>query len=131
MIYDKVWYKNLIKPKFQPSERVFPIAWAILYLTIIISFFIILFCQMSLLKVFAIAFFSIQLGLNFSWTNVFFVRKNLKKSFELTWILLFFVVITAILFYNASLIAGIIFTPYVIWCGFAVYLMHNIYKLNG
>lgn len=130
MKYDNEWYKNLNKPKFQPSAKVFPVVWAILYLLMGVAFYLILRSPISIYKVVSIMIFGVQLGINLMWTSVFFKNKNLKRSYELTVFLAIYLFITVILFYYVSPMAGILMFPYLCWSVFAVFLMYKIYKLN-
>lgn len=130
MKYDNEWYQNLKKPKFQPSAKVFPFVWSILYLLMIFSFFLIITAPLTLYKIVAIIIFGVQLGINLMWTSVFFKDKNLKKSYELTIFLVIYLGLTIFLFYQVSPLAGVLMIPYFCWCIFAVFLMYKIYKLN-
>jgi len=131
MNYDKLWYSSLNKPKFQPPAKVFPIVWGILYILMVFAFFIIIFSPISYIKFAALLLFFIQLGINLTWSDVFFKKHRLRESFELTILLLVYVILTVLLFYQVSPIASFLMLPYVLWCTFAAFLMHGIYKLNS
>lgn len=131
MKYDNEWYKSLKKPKIQPNAKVFPIVWGILYLLMAFAFFLIVTSPLNLYKIVAIMIFGVQLGINLMWTRVFFIEKNLKKSYELTIFLVIYLGITIFLFYQVSTLASVLMLPCFCWCFFAVYLMYKIYKLNS
>jgi benzodiazapine receptor len=119
------WYNKLNKSVLTPPPIVFSIVWTILYLTIIASFVVYLRNKPALL---GIVFFLIQLGLNLSWTPVFFRLKRINLSLLiiiLTWI---FILLTMFVFYQTSRLSAYLLIPYVLWVSFAIYL--NAYIVN-
>lgn len=131
--FDKEWYKNLKKPKFQPPSWIFGPVWTVLYIFMFLALFLIIIennLQTSNLKIICVTLFLLQLILNFSWTPVFFVRKNLKGAFLLCIFLAFAVALTTFTFFYAFAISGLLMLPYLIWSIFATYLSGAIWLLN-
>ena len=113
-------------------DIVFPIAWAIIYLAIGISTFLV-WRDKEIKRINRktdIIWFAIHMFFNILWPLLFF---------RLGWILiacidLAFMVITAIIvmyrYYDSNLHAGIIFNIYVAWLIYAMYLNLGIVILN-
>ena len=68
------WYNNVEKPFLTPPNNVFPIAWSILYVLIIISTFMVLRDTDSYNRKKANNLFIIQLFLQVLWCFVFFAQ---------------------------------------------------------
>ena len=130
MIYDKKWYDSLKKPKYQPSSKVFPVVWIILYTLMTVAFLTVLFSPISFLKILAILLFLIQLGINLMWSDIFFKDKNIKRAYKLSVYLIVYLALTIFVFYFVSPVAAILLFPYLFWCIFAAFLMKSIYELN-
>lgn len=130
MNYDKEWYDKLHKPLFQPPAWVFAPVWTVLYVLMAISFVLVVADDFEFITLIALFFFVVQLGVNLSWTPVFFKEHNLRKAFLLSLILAVLVFLTMVLFFHISKLAGILFLPYFLWCCFATVLSFEILELN-
>lgn len=131
MIYDKEWYDSLIKPKFQPPDWVFKLVWTVLYILMIVAFILVLVAPFRLISsILACLFFLAQLGVNLQWAPAFFKEHNLRKSFGLSALLVLLVLFTMLVFFHISILAGILFLPYLIWCSYACLLSFEILELN-
>lgn len=130
MNYDKDWYASLIKPKFQPPAWIFAPVWTVLYILMFFAFGLIFASEFKWVNVFAYLFFFAQLAVNFQWSPAFFKEHNLRKAFLLCVLLTFLVFLTTIIFFNISILAGVLFLPYLFWCGFATVLNFEILELN-
>lgn len=130
MKYDKNWYNGLNKPAFQPPAWLFAPVWTVLYALIGISFLIIILEPFKLINLAAYILFFIQLGLNLSWSPVFFVRHKIKKAFYICVLLVIFVFLTILSFYPISKLAAALLVPYLLWVTFACFLNFTIWKLN-
>lgn len=124
------WYGDLVKPLFSPPAWVFSPVWIILYITIAISFLIILFKRSELSKSDSIMWFIVQIILNIVWTPVFFGMKNITLALAILILLDFSVFMTIKSFYNLSKIAGMLLIPYFVWILFATYLNAGLLLLN-
>lgn len=121
------WYKTLNKSKLTPPDFVFPIVWNILYLMIIISFIIYLRDKPTTI---GITLFIIQMILNLSWSPVFFTKKDTKLAFYIIILLIIFLVLTIINFYNTNKLSSYLLLPYLIWVLLASYLNYYIISNN-
>ena len=130
MNYDKDWYNKLIKPKFQPPDWLFAPVWIVLYGFMTVAFLIVVLAPFKWINIFAFLLFFAQLYVNWQWTPAFFVEHNLRKAFLLAALLTVLVLLTMILFFIVSKVAGILFVPYFIWCFFASVLSFEILELN-
>ena len=70
------WYAQLIKPPGTPPNWVFPVVWTTLYVLMALAGWLLWDrADESTTRRTAIAFFLVQLGLNASWSPVFFGAK--------------------------------------------------------
>jgi len=130
---ESTWYASLKKPSFQPSRRVFPIVWPILYADIAAVSAATLDHLRSHDRVQArtyTALLTANLVLNASWTWLFFARRQLGASA---------VAAAALTASSADLTrravaargrwAGAL-VAYPAWCAFATVLSTRIWQLN-
>lgn len=123
-------YGSLIKPPFSPPGSVFPVVWAILYVLMGISLYLIRVLPNTAEKRRAILFFGLQLFFNFCWPIAFFAFK--LYCFSGVWLagLIILLAITLYDFYKLKPIAGVLLIPYLIWCIYALYLNIGVCILN-
>jgi tryptophan-rich sensory protein len=122
-------YKMAKKPPLTPPNYIFPIVWAILFILMGISSYIIYESE-SDNKLPALTVYGIQLGVNFLWPLLFF---NMSAYlFSLIWIVLlwFLIIVMILMFYSISKIAAYLQIPYLLWVTFATYLNLGIFLLN-
>ena len=123
------WYNKLNKSIITPPDYVFPIVWSILYITIFISFLIIIYYTgFSYQK--AIIFFTIQMVLNLLWTPIFFKLRNIRLSLIIIILMWIFILLTILEFLKINKYAGLILVPYLLWVSLATYLNVYIYINN-
>lgn len=126
------WYTNLKKPPFNPPSYLFGIVWPILYLLMAIAAFAV-WTKTGILKQPApLVVFFIQLALNFIWTLIFGKAKDLLAAFVEIIVLIFFIVLTMILFLRVKgrEWTPLLLVPYLAWCCFASALNWELYKRN-
>ena len=117
----RTWYPLLNKPALTPPNIVFPIAWGFIYLTMGISFGMILLAK-SREKAFLTRIFIIQLFLNFIWSILFFYYKSPLLGF-LDIIMLDVIIAWYIIkSYPVKKVSSLLFLPYLLWICFASYL---------
>lgn len=121
-------YNTLIQPNFAPPSILFPIVWTILYILMGVSYGILE--SNSLLNQEAKFIYYLQLFVNALWSIFFFTLE--WRLFAFIWLLLLivFVIIMIIKFYNQNKVAGLLQIPYLLWILFASYLNFSIYLLN-
>lgn len=122
------FYKDLNKPPLSPPGILFPIAWAIIYVLMSISLYIVTNDDGNNTKYYAI--YIIQLLVNSIWTLIFFGFK--MYLFDFIWIILLIilVLIMAYMFFKKNKVSAYLLIPYVLWLIFASYLNIQIYLLN-
>ena len=115
------WYPYLNKPAFTPPNWVFPIAWSILYVCMGISIGLVISGRCAF-KGLLILLFAVQLGLNFSWSIVFFYFHSPLAGMLNILALELVVIIYALKCYANNKVSAWLFAPYILWVGFACYL---------
>jgi benzodiazapine receptor len=126
---NNIWYNTLNKSKLTPSDSVFPIVWSLLYITIFISFCMIIYSS-GLSHQKALVFFTIQMILNLLWAPVFFKQQNIRLSLIIILCMWIFIVLTLLEFFKMNKYAGLLLIPYLLWVSFAIYLNAFIYFKN-
>jgi len=128
------WYKSLNRSKLTPPSWVFAPAWTILYITIFISFVVLVKDGTTggdiNTKIPQLLLFCLQLGLNLVWPKLFFGKHLIGLSLIdilLLWVVIFFTIIS---FWQVSHLAAILLIPYFLWVSFASYLNYKIFVLN-
>jgi len=75
--------------------------------------------------------FVVQLALNVLWSCIFFGLEKACLAFGEVLLLWTAIAATMVLFWQRSMIAGILFVPYLAWVSFASFLNFTIWRLNG
>ncbi len=122
-------YPQLEKPPLSPPAAVFPVVWAILYLLLGIGIYFIAEKKSEYGKG-TLGFYAVTLAANALWP-LWFRRLHLY-TFAAFWIGAM-VVLAAILIYRSrreSKAAARLFTPYLLWLCFALYLNVGVAVLN-
>ena len=125
------WYATLAKPSWNPPAWIFGPVWSALYFCMAVAAWLV-WRQggFSGAKV-PLTLFAVQLALNVLWSCIFFGLE--KPGLAFGEVLLFWAAIAAtmIVFWQRSMIAGILFVPYLAWVSFASFLNFTIWRLNG
>ncbi|MBW8639769.1 tryptophan-rich sensory protein [Hoeflea sp. WL0058] len=121
-------YEALKKPTWTPPNRVFPVAWTILYIMIAIAGWLVWRAEGAGA---ALWFWVIQLVLNGVWSWFFFGRKDIRLALYDILLLLAMIVAFIIAAAPTSTWAALLFLPYLAWVGFATALNWRIFQLNG
>lgn len=125
------WYADLNKPAFNPPSWVFAPVWTLLFIMMGISAYLV-WEKRTKKKGYgaALILFTIQLGLNYLWSFLFF---GLHSPFFalidiiLLWI---FILLTIIKFFKISKSAAYLLIPYLLWVTFASGLNFFVWRLN-
>ena len=117
-------YDNYIKPDITPPNIVFPIVWSILYTLMGISNY--LFTKDGNKSKYYIP----QLIINLIWPIIFFILKWYLLAIIWLVLLLIFVTLMVIEFYQKNKVAGYLQIPYILWLIFATLLSIQVYNLN-
>lgn len=124
------FYNKLKLPSYAPPGFVFYYVWMFLYFLMFISFGILLFMPKSLLQVFGLGIFALQIFVNFLWPYIFFKWKNIGLSCVISLLLLLLVAFMTLIFFKISLILGWMQVQYLLWIIFANVLNFDVYRLN-
>ena len=123
------WYRTLAKPPFNPPDRVFGPAWALLYALMAVAAW----------RVWrrrhphgrrALTVYALQLALNLAWTLIFFGLRLPGWALADILVLLAAVAATIALFWRVDRPAALLLVPYLAWVAFAAALNGAIWRLN-
>ena len=124
------WFDSLNKPFLNPPDWLFAPVWTVLYILIAISFILFIKGGMTKEKRLPLAFFIIQMLLNFAWSPVFFGLENIGGALAIIIFMWLFILLTVIFFFKHSKLASILLVPYLVWVSFAFYLNFSYLVLN-
>ncbi|MEO6497892.1 MAG: TspO/MBR family protein [Chitinophagaceae bacterium] len=125
------WFSTIQKPSFNPPNAVFAPVWTTLYFLMGIGLFLVwkqpktTYCRTT-----AIAFFIVQLALNFFWSILFFNLHHPALAFLDIVLLWISILLMTIFFYKVKPLAGLLQIPYICWVSFASVLNYSIWQLN-
>jgi tryptophan-rich sensory protein len=127
----KEWYPSLVKPSFNPAPWIFGPVWTFLYILMGISTFLVWQkgWDNNLVRT-ALVGFSLHLILNGLWSILFFGMKSPGLAFVEIIILWFAILVTLVLYWRVTTVAGVLFLPYAGWVMFAAVLNGSIWILN-
>ena len=129
-MFNLSWFYSLKRPFLSPPAWVFAPVWAILYLTILISFLIYGLKKSDYNKTWGYLLFFLQLILNLVWSPVFFHFHNISLALAIIVLLDVLTLCTIIEFIRISKTAGLLLIPYLLWIIFATYLNIRYLILN-
>lgn len=124
------WYRALRKPAWTPPDRVFPIAWALLYLLMAVAAWRVYMTEPSSARDAGLVLYLIHLLFNAVWSWLFFGRRRMVAALVdilLLWMLLTLVIL---LFWQVSALAAFLLVPYWFWVAFAALLNARLWRLN-
>jgi len=129
------WYRTINKPFFLPPNSVFPIAWTILFILMIISFYLVLTSKTNHLKSTnlikaAITIFILQLIFNALWCYLFFEAHLLLFAVVEIILLEILIILNIVAFYKINKASAYLLIPYAMWVLFATALTIGVYVLN-
>ncbi|WP_343211914.1 tryptophan-rich sensory protein (plasmid) [Aliisedimentitalea scapharcae] len=121
------WYGDLQKPFFNPPNWIFGPVWTVLYLMIAYVGWRVWHHddRVSLIRL-----WTVQMGLNFLWSPVFFAAQNPALALVIILCLLLTIggfIRTA---WRPDRLSALLFVPYLAWVGFASALNVAIVQLN-
>lgn len=122
-------YQKINRPKVAPPGFIFPIVWAVLYVLIGLSSYLIHRSKDNH-KESALILYYFQLALNFAWPITFFNYQNFLLALAILLGLNISVIILIRLFYKIRPIAAYLLLPYLGWILFALYLNFWIFLRN-
>jgi tryptophan-rich sensory protein len=128
--YSNDWFAALAKPAIMPPGWVFPVAWAILYILLGLALAMVLHARGARGRPSAIAFFLVQLALNYSWSPIFFAAHKVGAAFVVILAMITLTIVTALLFARIRPLAALLLLPYLAWLLFAAALNWQVAALN-
>ena len=124
------WYETINKPDWNPPGWLFGPVWTLLYT-------LMGFAAWKVWQQFGVAgasaalsMFIVQLILNGLWSQIFFGAQEIGWAFLEILFLLAAIIITTLLFYQKSRMAGWLMVPYILWVSFATVLNGTIWWMN-
>lgn len=126
------WYPTLQQPWFTPPAWVFGPVWTVLYLLMGIALYLVWRDGRQHVKGRrALWLFAVQLGLNATWTLVFFGLQSVVGGVLVILALWIAIVATVVGFGAINRRAAVLLAPYLLWVTFAAALNVEIWRLNG
>ncbi len=124
------WYKRLDKPGWTPPDVVFPIVWAVLYVGIAYSGWLIWREAGMTGAAIQLAVYTAQLFFNAFWSFLFFGFRRIDFALIDVVFLWLFVALTIALFAPISTTASLLLAPYLLWVTIAGVLNYQIWRRN-
>jgi translocator protein len=125
------WYQTINKPSWNPPSWIFSPVWTTLYIMMGIALYLVWTAEVKpAAKKKAIAFFVIQLVLNFFWSFIFFKQHQIGLAFAEIIIMFVFILMTIFSFARINKAAAWLLVPYISWVSFATILTYTIWQLN-
>lgn len=125
------FYRQIDLPVLTPPDNVFPVAWSILYILLIVSAAMVLntFDKAKIKS--ALQVFWLNMLLQIIWTYVFFYSGMFLAGFFVLVLLDFMTVLLIDSFYHIRKTSAYLLVPYLFWLLFATYLNWGVFDLNG
>ncbi len=121
------WYKGLRKPSWTPPNWAFPVVWTILYVMIgIAGWEVWTLAGWSL----ALFFWGVQIVVNAMWSWLFFGMRRMQLALVdigVLWVSIAAFIVTA---WPISMLASLLFVPYLAWVTAAGLLNRSVIRLN-
>jgi tryptophan-rich sensory protein len=121
------WYAGLAKPSWTPPGWVFGPVWSVLYLSMAVAAWLVWRRGNAILPM---ILFGVQLAFNAAWSWLFFSLHNPGLGFADIVLLWAAIVAAMIALWRRSLLAGLLFIPYLGWVSFAAVLNFAIWRLS-
>lgn len=125
------WYAGLNKPPFSPPNFIFGSVWTMIYFLMGVALFLV--WQKGFKKKVirtAVLVFSLQLGLNFLWSIIFFGAHSPILALVEIIFLWGAIAVTIARFIVVSKPAAYLLVPYILWVSLAAVLNGSIVVLN-
>ncbi len=124
------WYAGLTKAPLNPPNWLFGPVWATLFALMGVAAYLVWARRKEKPAVWALAFFALQLVLNFLWSYLFFgLHAPAFAAIEIValWLSILWTIFE---FAKISRPAAAFLAPYLLWVAFAVYLNYAVVILN-
>lgn len=124
-------YGRLRQPSWAPPSWLFGPVWTTLYALMAVAAWLVWRSGPLSATRRALGFYVAQLVLNAAWTPLFFGLGWRGIAFVDITILWAILVITVVLFFRRSAVAGWLLVPYLLWTTFALCLNFAVWQLNN
>jgi tryptophan-rich sensory protein len=126
----KTWYPGLAKPAWTPPSGIFAPVWSALYLAMAVAAWRVWRKQTGPTAYAVLRLYGAQLTLNALWSVLFFGLRRPDLALVDIAALWSLLVVALVRFWPVDRIAGVLWTPYVLWVSFASALNASIWMLN-
>jgi translocator protein len=123
-------YDQLEKPPGTPPGWVFGPVWTILYVTMAVVLYRMVFVVRKEIPWWIIGLFGVQLALNLSWSPVFFEQQNIRLAFFIISVLVITLAVLVVGLHRYDPVGAWLLVPYLLWVVYAAYLNRGIMVLN-
>jgi benzodiazapine receptor len=124
------WYEQLKKPSWRPPNWVFAPAWAVLYLTIAVSGWLVWRTAGFAGATLPLIVYFVQLVLNAAWSAIFFGMRRPDLAVVEIILLWLSIVATIAAFHAVNALAAWLLLPYLAWVTFAGALNFTVWRMN-
>ena len=127
---DRSWYDSLRRPSWTPPSAIFGPVWTLLYIMMGSALWLVWQSKGWSGAPLTISLFAVQLVLNMAWSPIFFGLHCpgwAMIDLAALWVA---VLATMLTFWSIRPLAGLLLTPYLLWCSFAAALNFAIWRLN-
>jgi len=124
------WYASLRKPSWRPPDWLFGPVWAVLYVMIAVSGWLVWRDAGWPAAALPLGLYAVQLVLNGLWSAIFFGFRRLGLALAEMALLWLAIVATMTAFHPINATAAWLLAPYLLWVSFAFVLNHAVWRLN-
>ena len=124
------WYAELDKPSWTPPNAAFGPVWTALYVMMAVAAWLVWARCGAAGAPAALTAFLVQLGLNATWSWLFFGRQAIGLALLDLVLLWAALAATTTLFWRKRPLAGALLAPYLLWTTYAGFLNFAIWRLN-
>jgi len=121
------WYAGLTKPRWTPPNRMFPVVWLILYVSMSVAAARVAVTPDGPVLM---ALWATQISFNTLWSGVFFGLRDIRAGLSVMAALWLSVAVATAAFWQADLIAGALFSLYLAWITVAFALNFSFWSRN-
>ncbi|SDG35364.1 TspO/MBR family protein [Roseospirillum parvum] len=124
------WYENLRKPRWNPPNKVFPIAWAFFYSLLALGGWLAWQGAEGGEATMPLMIYGVHMALNARWSYFFFGMKRIDLSLMEATLMWLSILATILAFFPVDPVAAWVLVPYLGWVTFATILNTAILLLN-
>ena len=124
------WYQKLAKPSWTPPRWLFGPVWTVLYALMAVAAWLVWKRAGWQGSNGALTMFAIQLALNLAWSFIFFKYHLTGWAFAEIVLLWTAIAVTMAKFATVSMVAALLFVPYLVWVTYASALNFAVWRMN-